>query len=332
MLTDLIERFLPAIDAELLREVSNPLFQSYPGLESIFRYHLGLEDGSVQGKRIRPLIVLLSAGSVGADWRCALPSAAAVELLHNFSLIHDDIEDGSSLRRGRETVWMKWGAPLAINAGDAMFTLAFSALLRLNENVNPEAVLRSVQVLAETSLRLTGGQHLDIALESGRAIEMDVYWEMVSAKTAALLSACGQLGAIAGQAKPQQEYCLAQFGYYLGLAFQAWDDWLGIWGNASEMGKSNESDLVAGKKTLPVVFALSRGGRFADRWNRGPIQPEEVDDLSHWLIETGAKDFTEAKVSELTSQAIDVLHDLGANNEYVQGLEELALSLVKRRK
>jgi geranylgeranyl diphosphate synthase type I len=332
MLADLIQEFKTAIEAELQREISNPLFQSYPGLEPILRYHLGFENEAGQGKRVRPLIVLLSVGAVNGDWRCALPSAAAVELLHNFSLIHDDIEDGSPLRRGRETVWKKWGIPLAINAGDAMFTLAFSALVRLKDTLSPDVSLRSLQVLTETSLRLTCGQHLDIAHETERSIEMDTYWAMVAGKTAALLSACSQLGAIAGRATAQQEKNLAQFGHFLGLAFQAWDDWLGIWGDPLETGKSTDSDLVAGKKTLPVVYALQHSGRFSDRWNRGAIQPDEVGDLSTWLADVGAKEFTEIKVTELTSQAIDALHAVGCDNEYVQGLEELALSLVKRKK
>lgn len=332
MLADFTRNSQSAIDAELQRVISDPLFQSYPGIEPIFRYHLGWENQAGQGKRIRPLLVLLSAAAVGADWRCALPSAAAVELLHNFSLIHDDIEDGSSYRRGQEAVWKKWGIALAINSGDAMYALAFKALTRLNETVTPEITLRSIQVLADTSLHLTCGQHLDIANEGERLIEMETYWAMVGGKTSALLSACARLGAIAGMAPTDQEEKLAQFGNYLGLAFQAWDDWLGIWGDPAEIGKSTESDLAAGKKTLPIVYALHMNGGFAERWMKGGIMPEEVRELSYMLEKEGAKDFTENQVARLTAEAVDALHAAGLNNEFVQGLEELALSLLKRRK
>ncbi len=332
MLAELIQLMQPAIDAEMQQVISNPQFQSYPGLEPILRYHLGRENQSGQGKKIRPLMVLLSAAAPGVDWRSALPSAAAVELLHNFSLIHDDIEDSSPLRRGHETVWKKWGIPLAINAGDAMFTLSFLALERLSETVGPEAALRSMQVLAQASLHLTCGQHLDISNEGERLIELDAYWSMIAGKTAALLSACMRLGAIAGGATDEQERLLARFGAELGMAFQAWDDWLGIWGDAVETGKSTKSDLIAGKKTLPVVYALQKPGRFYDRWMRGGILPDEVDELSAWLAEDGAQKFTENEVARLTAQAIDSLHMSGFENKYVQGLQELALSLLKRRK
>lgn len=332
MLADFIQLVQPAVDGEMQRVISNPLFQSYPGLEQILRYHLGWENRGGQGKRIRPLMVLLSAGAAGADWRCALPSASAVELLHNFSLIHDDIEDGSPLRRGQETVWKKWGIPLAINAGDAMFTLSFAALERLSETVSPAAALRSMQVLAQTSLHLTCGQHLDISSERGRMIDMDAYWSMIAGKTAALLSACMRLGAIAAGEAGKQEHLLGRFGADLGLAFQAWDDWLGIWGDPEETGKSTESDLAAGKKSLPVVYALQKRGRFYERWMRAAIQPEEVQELSVWLAEDGAQAYTESEVERLTSQAVDSLRAAGFENEFVQGLQELALSLLKRSK
>jgi len=332
MLIDFINLTLPAIDEEIRRAVSKPLFKSYSGLEEIISYHLGWENRDAQGKKIRPVMVLLSAAAVGADWKCALPSAAAVELFHNFSLIHDDIEDGSHIRRGQETVWKKWGAPLAINAGDAVFALAFDALARLEESVNPQAALRSMQLLAETSLMLTCGQHLDITQERERIIGMDNYWSMIAGKTAALLTACIRLGAIAGQAMPEQEHHLGEFGRYLGLAFQVWDDWLGIWGNATELGKSTESDLVTGKKTLPIVYALEKRGEFYRRWMQKPITPEDVAEVSAILVEAGAQAFTEHQAKQLTGHALESLHAAGIANTYVEGLEELALSLLQRSK
>lgn len=332
MLADFIVIAQPTIDKELQRVVTKALFKSYPGIEDILRYQLGWESQSGQGKRIRPVMVLLSAGATGANWRCALPAAAAVELLHNFSLIHDDIEDNSQFRRGQHTVWKKWGIPLAINAGDAMFALAFDAISRLSETVDLQAAQRSTMLLAETSLQLTCGQHMDIAFEQERQMGMDAYWAMIAGKTAALLSASMRFGAIAGKAGAEQEQQLASFGHYLGLAFQAWDDWLGIWGDPNELGKSTESDLVAGKKTLPVVFALEQRGRFAERWMRGSILPEEVGVLSGWLIDEGAQAFVENQTQQLTEKALQSLQTAGCDNEYTDNLHELALSLLKRRR
>ncbi len=336
MLNDFIREVQPAIDAELQLAVAHPKLGSYPGLESILRYHLGWEMNGEkavdQGKRIRPLLVLLAATAVSGSWQQALPAAAAVELLHNFSLIHDDIEDCGELRRGRATVWKKWGQALAINAGDALFTLSFDALKRLKDTVSLDAAYRSLQVLIETCVQLTGGQHLDISFEKERILSIDSYWTMIAGKTAALLSASLRMGAIAGGASLDREYHLGQFGHFLGLSFQVWDDWLGIWGNANETGKSAESDLVLGKKTLPILFALERGGRFAERWLAGPIQAQDVMEVSALLVDEGAQNFTEEQAERLNQQAIQSLRAAKCDTEGGRLLEELALSLLKRNK
>jgi geranylgeranyl diphosphate synthase type I len=152
---------LLAIETEMQHILTDSIPEDYKAMTSILSYHLGWEgEGAgqeAQGKRIRPLIVLLCAATVGGSWRQALPAAAAVELLHNFSLIHDDIQDKSDIRRGRPTVWVKWGVPQAINAGDLMFTLAQSAILQICQTVSLQAGLRSSETLNKTCIRLTGG-------------------------------------------------------------------------------------------------------------------------------------------------------------------------------
>lgn len=336
MLTEFIQEVKPAIDAELRLAVTHPEFRSYPGLETILRYHLGLNgnggEASDQGKRIRPLLVLLAGYAVSGNWQPAIPSAAAVELLHNFSLIHDDIEDKSEIRRGRETVWKKWGIPLAINAGDALYTLSYDELNKLCKTVNENAAYRSTQVLIDTCLHLTGGQHLDISFEKQHILSIDSYWDMISGKTAALISACLLLGAIAGNASVGSEKSLADFGRFLGLSFQVLDDWLGIWGETQKTGKSSASDLVLGKKTLPILYGVERGGRFAQRWIKGPIENNEVHELTDILIDEGAQAFTEAQAERLTEQALQSLKAAGCNNKGEEMLNELALSLLKREK
>ncbi len=160
-----------------------------------------------------------------------LPAAAAVELVHNFSLIHDDIEDRSSLRRGRLTVWKKWGIPQAINAGDAMFTLAHLQLLHLMNNHTISVTLKSIKILQQACLHLTQGQYLDLSYENRDHISLDEYWSMVAGKTAALLSASTELGALSAVDDEQICKCYRNFGKSLGMAFQVQDDYLGIWGN-----------------------------------------------------------------------------------------------------
>ncbi len=330
------QQMQPAIDLTMQRVVlSHPLIGQYQGLKEMLSYHLGwdveLNRSEVQGKRIRPLIVLLTSAACNDDrWEAALPAAAAVELLHNFSLIHDDIEDRSPSRRGRETVWKKWGDALAINAGDTLFTLAYEALYLLQETCPENIVLQSLKIFNSTCVRLTGGQHLDISYENERWIELEDYWKMIEGKTAALISASAQLGALIGGASNRLQQDLAEFGRSLGIAFQIQDDWLGIWGNAAQTGKSTESDLLAGKKSLPIVFALQKKGEFAERWLAGPIQPEEVGYLANLLIEEGAQRFAEEQAEGYTRRALQSLANANLTNNAGQALQELTLMLLKR--
>jgi geranylgeranyl diphosphate synthase type I len=251
-------------------------------------------------------------------------------LVHNFSLIHDDIEDNSPLRRGRPTLWRRWGVPLAINAGDALFSLAHLAILRLEQTASAAIALAAARILQETCLRLTQGQHLDIAYEKRSDLNENAYWQMVGGKTAALLAACAELGALTANASAFTRQACCDFGRDLGLAFQAQDDLLGIWGEAALTGKSTESDLVAGKKSLPVVYALNQRGAFYQRWLLGAITPEEAPALAQQLETEGAKDYTQATVKRLTTQALQALDAASPQGEAGTALRELADMLLNR--
>jgi geranylgeranyl diphosphate synthase type I len=274
-------------------------------------------------------LTLLSAAALGADWKQALPAAAGVELVHNFSLIHDDIQDHSAARRGRPTVWIKWGIPQAINAGDLMFTLAYQALLKCSPG---EVALAASQILSQACIRLTEGQYLDLSYETREDLPLESYWLMIAGKTAALLAACCELGALAAQADARQRQAMHNFGFDLGLAFQAQDDWLGIWGDASLTGKSVESDLATGKKTLPVVYALSLNKAFSRQWHSGPKTPQEVSSLAAILADEGAGDYTQKETERLTGQAILALEAAGCSQEGEQHLKYLAGQLLGRRR
>jgi geranylgeranyl diphosphate synthase type I len=297
-------------------------------------YHLGWEGEKAgpeaTGKRIRPLLVLLTCSAAGGNWKQALPAAAAVELIHNFSLLHDDIEDRSPLRRGRPTVWVEWGIPQAINTGDAMFSLAHLVLLNLKKELSQSITLDSAEILQQTCLALTQGQHLDIAYEDQENLHIDDYWLMIGGKTAALLSACTELGALAaGTSRSIQQHYQA-FGFNLGLAFQVLDDLLGIWGDAAKIGKSNASDLVTGKKTLPVLYGLEKDQAFAARWQQGNIIPEEVPTLA-WQLETeGARTYTQMQANRLTEKALDAFTAAQPQGDAGEALRELANRLLQR--
>ncbi len=297
-------------------------------------FHLGwIGEGacpSATGKRIRPILVLLTTQAAGGDWQNALPAAAAVELIHNFSLIHDDIEDNSTLRRGRPTLWMKWGIPLAINTGDAMFTLAHLAMLDIEKTKNHHITLEAVNILQTTCLHLTQGQHLDISYENEQVLPIEAYWPMIQGKTAALISACTEIGALIANVDKPTHNTYRQFGRDLGLAFQALDDILGIWGDSIQNWQINASDLVTGKKSLPVLYGLAQNGEFAKRWLSGPITPEEVPELAKCLDFEGARDYTQNEANRLTEAAINALEQVQPQGTAGHALKQLTHQLLQR--
>jgi geranylgeranyl diphosphate synthase, type I len=325
---------LAALEEELQRAVAEV---KEPGTEALYQmlaYHLGWEGKGAgleaRGKRLRPVLLLMVCTAAGGDWQKALPAGAAVELVHNFSLIHDDIQDNSPLRRGRQTLWNVYGIPQAINAGDAMLIIANLSLLRLQSGTSLPVVTAAARILHQACLQLTQGQYLDLSYEDRSELSVDAYWPMVSGKTAALLAACSELGALVAQTNAARQANYRRFGYNLGLAFQAQDDLLGIWGDGVKTGKSAESDLVSGKKSLPVLYGLNKKGHFADRWSRGPVQPEDVLPLARQLEEEGARSFTQDAVNRLTTDALAALELAEPDKEMGESLRALALKLVQR--
>jgi geranylgeranyl diphosphate synthase type I len=308
-----------------------------PGLEeyqAMLAYHLGWEgEGAgpeARGKRIRPLILLLACASAGGNWGHALPAAAGVELVHNFSLIHDDIQDNSPYRRGRKTVWKLWGVPQAINIGDAMLALAHLGIMRLDRTASPICAHQAAWILQQACLELTRGQYLDLAYEGHQHLSLENYWSMVDGKTAALLAASSELGALVAEVDDRCREQYRNFGRYLGLAFQALDDILGIWGEAAATGKSAESDLLAGKKTLPVVYGLAQAGQFARRWLQGPIQPEEITTLAAQLEAEGARAYAMDLAASMTERALAALTEANPQGESGEALTALANRLLSR--
>ena len=334
MTIKLQETLIPAIETELKRTIELIDRERYPLLGAMMAYHLGWEGENAgqeaTGKRIRPLLVLLTCSAAGGDWTKALPAAVSVELIHNFSLLHDDIEDQSDLRRGRQTVWKIWGIPQAINTGDAMFSLAHLAMLYLQETTSVNISLSASRVLQNACLELTKGQFLDISYEEKEEISIDEYWLMIGGKTAALLSACTELGALISGAEQDQLERYRSFGYHLGLAFQVLDDLLGIWGDTNKIGKSNTSDLVTKKKTLPILYGLQNNRGFAKRWKQGEITPDEVADIAKQLEAEGARSYTQEVANRLTQNALEAYHNAIPTGEAGKTLEELANTLLRR--
>lgn len=328
------DQMLPAIEQEMQNCVDTAKNDGLEEFHLMMAYHLGWEGElagpKARGKRIRPMLTLLTAEAAGGKWEQALPAAAAVELVHNFSLIHDDIQDDSPLRRGRQTVWKKWNIPQAINSGDSMFAIAHIALQRLDQLIPVETALKASHILPKACLNLTQGQHLDLSYENRDDLSVEDYWPMITGKTAALLATCTELGALIAGVDENTQALYRSFGNLVGLAFQVYDDLLGIWGDAEITGKSAESDLLAGKKSLPVLYALEQKGEFADRWAQGPITLDEIPDVVKQLEDEGVYDYTKSKAEELTQDALAVLEEASPQNPAGETLKDLAEKLIRR--
>lgn len=327
-------KLFSAIEEELKRQISRldephtrPFFE-------MLTYHMGWTGvgagPAATGKRIRPMLVLLTTAACGTNWIHALPAAAAIELVHNFSLVHDDIQDNSEKRRGRMTTWKIVGAPMAINVGDALFVLSNQAIMDLNVHFSAEIVVKTASILHNTCLDLTRGQFLDMSYEDRTDLDVENYWPMITGKTASLLSACCHIGSILGGADENTQDAYRAFGHSVGLAFQVQDDILGIWGDEAITGKSAASDLLEGKKSLPVLHGLSQGGKFAERWAQGPIKPDEVEELAGILASEGSYEYTHAISRQMTTMALDSLREADPKGEAGEALMELANKLINR--
>ncbi len=211
------------------------------------------------GKKIRPSLVLLSSEVVGGSIEGALKTAAAVELIHTFSLIHDDIMDQDEMRRGMPSVHTIWGEPMAILAGDIIFSLAFELITQThNEDIPSERVVEALRTIVDACIKICEGQAFDMSFEGNFDVQEEEYMNMIYKKTAALIAAATKAGAILGGGSKEQVKALAEYGRLIGMAFQIQDDYLDVVSEETDIGKPVGSDIVKGKMTLMVVHALSK--------------------------------------------------------------------------
>ena len=310
-------------------------------LGNILRYHMGWQDeqghscNRESGKFIRSTLCLLSCQAVGGDTSQVMPAAAAVELIHNFSLIHDDIEDASDERHHRPTVWRLWGQSQAINAGDAMFTLAYLALLRLKEKgIADDKIANSIKMLSLACLELCEGQYLDVEYENRLDITIDDYLDMAAKKTAALFAVSTSLGAYLGSDNSRLVGFFHIFGQELGIAYQICDDVLGIWGVEKSVGKS-AGDISERKKTLPVVYGLqnSKGEvrkRLGELYSQKSIESEDIKEVTKILDHLGARDYARNIAEQHYYKALVHLEATRLDTSRQAPLKETACFLLKR--
>lgn len=272
------------------------------------------------GKKFRPALTLLSCQAVGGKPEKALKAAAAIELTHTFSLIHDDIMDNDDTRRGKPAVHKVWGEPLAILAGDSLFAKSFELLSQSAEdNIAYERVVDALQVLTNSCINICEGQALDMAFEDTFNVTKDEYMNMIYKKTGDLITASTTIGAIMGGASSNEIQALRTYGKQIGLAFQIQDDYIDLTGDES-IGKPVGSDLVEGKKTLMVVYALEKANKEDhDRLvelleaNDESIIPEAMEILEKY----GAINYARSKAYDCvieSKQALSILPDSDAKD------------------
>jgi geranylgeranyl diphosphate synthase type I len=214
------------------------------------------------GKKLRPVLVVLSSESVGGRAQDALKTAASMELIHTFSLIHDDIMDKDEMRRGKPSVHTLWGEPMAILAGDTLFSKAFETVLETDTtNVDPKRVVEALKTVVDSCIKICEGQALDISFEGKLDVKEDEYMTMIYKKTAALIAAATKAGAIIGGGTDEQVEALSEYGRLIGMAFQIQDDYLDVVSDEEDIGKPVGSDILEGKMTLMVVHALANASK-----------------------------------------------------------------------
>ena len=331
-------KYLDEIEAELrfnLADLKSPLYQ-------MMRYHLGWEDEQGNptpgsgGKRLRPSLCLLACEASGSEAQRALPAAAAVELLHNYSLIHDDIQDDDQERRHRPTVWKIWGKPQAINAGTAMRILANQALYRLVQQGEAlEMHLQAQHLLDLCTLKLIEGQYLDISFENRMDVGLSDYLEMVAGKTATLIACSLELGALISTNDAEIVNSFKDFGYNIGFAFQIRDDILGIWGSTEKTGKSNGSDILRKKKSFPILYALEKANgqahaELVEIYQHETVNTQERDKVLEVLDSVQADKFAQQEADKYCNQAMSVITRLGISSSLMNSFEEIAGFLTTR--
>ena len=343
-------RYRDGLERELRAAVMTVAEQRLQGeageqLYSMLCYHMGWADekGNLlahpisQGKGLRPTLCLFTCEALTGDWARALPAAAALELVHNFSLIHDDIQDGDLERHHRATVWALWGQSQGIVAGNAMRCLADMLTPALAERgVASEKALRASERLTDGYLDMTRGQCLDLSFEGSLDICLDDYLGMVSSKTAALLRCAMEIGALVASDNEELTRACARCGAYLGLAFQIRDDILGIWGEESETGKAVGNDIRRKKKSFPIVYALAvaesgKRQKLLSLYEKQGLDDGDVDEVLALLSDLGVAGFAHEMTCEKAGLALNEMRSVPLPSWAWAELEELVDFISKRQ-
>ena len=336
-LPQMIDRYGESIQSALRAELSKDSSFVY----DILRYYMGWadetgaphrRDGAGAGKAVRPTLCLFGCEAVGGEVAQAIPAAVALELIHNFSLIHDDIQDKDETRRGRKTVWAVWGLPKALVAGNVLRVVADSALHNLPKS---ERAIAAVSLLTEAYLEMIDGQYLDISFEGRHDIGMDDYRRMISRKTGALLRCSLNMGATVGTDDASTVAAFRECGRALGYVFQIRDDALGVWGEESVTGKPVGSDIRRKKNSYPVVYAMENadaldGRLLSEIYAKDALDDADVASVMGVMERIGVQERAHVEASEWADRAMAALVAVELSPEARRDIEDFTHFLLVR--
>ena len=340
---------LPGMFSRYKSSVEKGLYDAVPGADNfeayrLLRYHLGwvdrqggpLDTSVTQGKALRPTLCLFACNALADDYSQSLPAAAAVELIHNFSLVHDDIQDQDVERRHQPTVWHLWGISKALWSGNAMQCIGDLSMLNVaGQSISPATVLRVSEILTESYLEMIQGQCLDLNFESRTDIKADEYLYMIACKTGALIRCALQIGALLATEDETAVKAFAEFGNHLGQVFQIRDDYLGIWGDQATLGKATDSDIRRRKKSYPVVFALERASGTAMEdllriYGQEELEEDDVQRVMAVLDEVGSQEYSQRLTEAAAARALEALKPVSLPRWAQTEAEELVDFLARR--
>ncbi len=334
---NILEKYLPEIDKELKSIIRGS--KSAQEMYDMMAYFLGwqdefgrkIDDKNARGKRFRPTLCLLCCEALGGDYKKALSVAATIELFHNFSLIHDDIEDHDEVRRHKPSLWKLWGIEKAINTGDAMFIL--SELSGFNLKIESRKKLKILETLNQAFLEITEGQFIDMNFEKSTKVKIANYLEMIDKKTASLVSASAGVGAIIGTDNLKIIKNFKDFGFNFGMAYQIYDDIAGIWGKKNETGKEVAGDIKKKKKTLPLIYSLEKfdlkkRNQVIKIYKKDKLSDLDIKLVTNLLNKTESKEYTAKLVKDYQKKAVSCLEKIKMKDEIKAEIQDLVSSLI----
>lgn len=277
------------------------------------------------GKRLRPTLVLIANTLFGGNAEDAVPAALAIEVFHNFTLLHDDVMDKAAIRRGRPTVHIKWNENTAILSGDQMLIEAYKLLAKLPDEKLPE----TMRLFNKMATEICEGQQYDVDFETQDNVQIEDYIMMIRLKTSVLLATALEIGAYLADASLEQRKLIYDFGVNLGIAFQIQDDWLDVYGDPETFGKAIGGDILCNKKTYIRLVAQSK----VDNWTFDElVGQEKINKVTEIYTSTGAKQICEQAIQDYTKRALDSLNKVIGNEEQLNTLRDLAAKLIARTK